>query len=63
MFINNLTQIIKGEFLEDKYYMCDIKTAKTLVLNGFLPISINKHNYVFYKNELLMEFLQEGELK
>ena len=64
MFINNLTEIIKSEVLEDKYYICNINEAQKLVLNGFIPISVdNNQYYIFYKNELLMEFLQKGEIK
>lgn len=64
MFINNLTNIVKGEILEDKYYICNMDEAKKLVLNGFLPISVdNKQYYIFYKSSLLMEFLQKGEIK
>ena len=64
MFINNLTDIIRGEILENKYYICGLEKAKKLVLNGFSPISVNEYQYyVFYKNQLLTEFLQEGELK
>ena len=64
MFINNLTNIIKSEILEDKYYICNIEEAKKLVLNGFSPISVDENQYyIFFKNELLMEFLQKGELK
>lgn len=64
MFINNLTDIIESKILEDKYYICNIDEAKKLVLNNFLPISVdNKQYYIFYKSELLMEFLQKGELK
>lgn len=64
MFINNLTDIIESEVLENKYYICNIEEAKNLVINGFLPISANDNQYyIFYKNELLMEFLQKGEIK
>ena len=64
MFINNLTTTIKEEVLESKYYMCNIEEAKRLVLNGFSPVSVNNcQYYIFYKNELLMEFLQKGETK
>ena len=62
MFINNLTDIIKDEVLENQYYICDIDKAKDLLLQGFDPVSIdNKQYYIFYKTELLMEFLQKGE--
>ena len=62
MFINNLTHIVKDEVLENKYYICDIEKAKDLVLQGFSPVSINNNQYyIFYKTELLMEFLQKGE--
>ena len=64
MFITNLTEIIKDEVLENKYYICDIEKAEKLVLNGFIPISVdNCQYYIFYKNEPLIKFLQEGELK
>ena len=64
MFINNLTEIIKSETLEDKYYICNADEAKKLFLNGFLPISVDDNQYyIFYKSELLMEFLQKGEIK
>lgn len=64
MFINNFTDIIESEVLENKYYICNIEEAKKLFLNGFLPISVdNSQYYIFYKSKLLMEFLQKGELK
>ena len=64
MFINNLTEIIKSETLENKYYICNTDKAKELFLNGFSPISVeNNQYYIFYKTKLLMEFLQKGETK
>lgn len=64
MFINNLTQIIKSDILKNRYYTCDYDKAKNLILNGFIPISVEENQYyIFYKNELLMDFLQKGEIK
>ena len=62
MFINNLTEIIKTNTLENNYYICDIDRAKKLSLSGFSPISVTEDNYfIFYKSAVLMEFLQKGE--
>ena len=64
MFINNLTDVVETEILEDKYYICDIDKAKELTLLGFLPISVTKEQYyIFYKSKVLMEFLLKGEMK
>ena len=62
MFINNLTDMIKANTLENNYYICDIEKAKELTLAGFLPVSATQDNYfIFYKSVVLMEFLQKGE--
>lgn len=62
MFINNLTEIIKTDALENNYYICDIDKAKKLTLLGLSPVSVTEDNYfIFYKSAVLMEFLQKGE--
>ena len=64
MFINNLTDIIKTEILNGKYYICGLEKAKQLVLMGFSPISVDEQqNYIFYKNDVLMEFLRKGDIE
>ena len=64
MFINNLTDIVKTENLEEKYYICDMEKAKDLTIAGFLPVSVISEQYfVFYKSAVLMEFLLKGEIK
>ena len=62
MFINNLTNMIETNTLENNYYICNVEKAKELTLAGFLPVSTIQDNYfIFYKSVVLMEFLQKGE--
>lgn len=62
MLINNLTEILNDNILEEKYYVCDDKQAEKLFLAGFPLASVNEEGkFIFYKSVVLMEFLQKGE--
>lgn len=62
MLINNLTEILNDNILEEKYYVCDKKQAEKLFLAGFpLASAIEEGKFIFYKSVVLMEFLQKGE--